>query len=302
MVHRKTVCLSGMIFIITSLIGLLAGFVGGLLGVGGSTIIIPALIIYLSYTAQGYTGQSQHLLQAAAMICNVFIAAPSIYAHRRANAIMADVIVWLIPSALAGIFMGVAVSNSRYFARHNGKYLATGLAIFMAYVIVYNLIRFFSKTKLTDEYEKNPPPLPPWKIICVGVPMGLTAGLLGIGGGILCVPAQQLLLKLPLRRAIANSAVTIVFSAFFGAIYKNLTLPSHGLEVNSSLRLAAMLIPTAIIGSYLGGWLTHILPRQVLRIVFIVFMTAVCWRTLRHSLHAETPPPPAQIQVAEPDR
>jgi hypothetical protein len=132
--------------------------------------------------------------------------------------------------------------------------------------------------------------------------MGLTAGLLGIGGGVLCVPAQQLLLKLPLRRAIANSAVAIVFTAFFGAIYKNITLPSHGLEVTSSLRLAAMLIPTAIIGSYIGGWLTHILPRQVLRIVFIVFMSAVSWRTLRHSLQAEPPNPPAQTQAAEPGR
>ena len=69
-------------------------------------------------------GDDQHLLQAAAMIVNVFVAAPSVLAHWKAGAIMRSVVTWLIPSAVVGIVTGVALSNSSVFARENGAYLA----------------------------------------------------------------------------------------------------------------------------------------------------------------------------------
>ncbi len=256
---------------------------GGLLGVGGSTIIIPAMIVYLSHTVRGYSGNLQHLLQAASMICNVFIAMPAVFVHRLAGAIMEPIVKWLIPSAIVGIICGVVVSNSSAFARDNGRYLAIILAGFLGYVAVYNIWRFFRKTNLTESFDPDAV-IPIWKIILVGLPMGFVAGLLGIGGGALCVPAQQIVLRLPLRRAIANSAVTIMCVSFCGAIYKNITLAGHGLEMKESLSLAMMLVPTAIIGSYFGGKLTHVLPRKVLRIVFIVFMVTVMVITLSKAI------------------
>ncbi|MCF7958743.1 MAG: sulfite exporter TauE/SafE family protein, partial [Phycisphaerae bacterium] len=261
------------------------GLVGGLLGVGGSTIIIPAMIVYLSHTARGYSGSLQHLLQASAMICNVFIALPAVLAHRRARAIMPPVVRWLVPSAFVGIISGVVLSNSSAFARENGRYLAIILAVFLGYVAVYNIWRYFRKTNLTEAFDPEVA-MSVWKIILVGLPMGFVAGLLGIGGGALCVPAQQIVLRLPLRRAIANSAVTIMCVSFCGAIYKNMTLAGHGLMIKESLTLAAMLVPTAIIGSYIGGRLTHVLPRKVLRISFIVFMVTVMVITLSKAIKA----------------
>jgi len=109
----------------------------------------------------------------------------------------------------------------------------------------------------------------------VGLSMGLFAGLLGIGGGALCVPGQQVFLKLPLRNAIANSATAIMFTGILGAVYKNATLYEHGMEVSESVRLAAMLVPTAIVGGYLGGKTTHLLNREMLRLIFIVFMIVI---------------------------
>lgn len=238
-------------------------------------IIIPAMIVYLdSPGAGGYHGHDQHLVQAAAMITNVFVAAPSVLAHWRARAIMKPVVVVLVPSALAGIIAGVAVSNSSAFARENGVYLGLVLAMFLVYVVVYNTMRLFQKTDLEKGFDENAR-LPAWKVAAVGLPMGLMAGLLGVGGGAICVPLQQFVLRLPLRRAIANSATTIVFSSILGAVYKNVTLPSHDITIEASLRLAALLIPTAILGGFVGGKLTHLVPKQTLRLVFILFMAVV---------------------------
>lgn len=280
---------------VQGLIGLLAGLLGGLLGVGGSLIIIPSLILYLSTTADGYGGSTQHLLQAAAMLCNFFVATPSVLAHRRAGAIMKPVVVKLIPAALVGIIAGVALSNSGWFARENGAYLGMALALFIVYVVFYNFWRLFDTRNLSDSFDPNQD-YPFVKIAGVGVAVGLVAGLLGIGGGALCVPAQQIVLRIPLRRAIANSATTIMCVSLFGALYKNATLPAHHIEITSSLKLAAMLIPTAIIGSFIGGKLVHRLPRKVLRAVFIAFMVIVAFKTYQKSKAVIEKAPAAELQ------
>ncbi|NUQ64233.1 MAG: sulfite exporter TauE/SafE family protein [Pirellulales bacterium] len=282
-------------------IGLLAGLFGGLLGVGGSVAIIPGLIFYLDQTRpDGYTGTDQHLIQAAAMICNVFVVAPSVLPHWRARAVMPSVVVGLIPSALVGMLTGVAVSNSSSFARENGVYLAMILAGFLLYVAVYNTMRLFSQVDLERGFDPEKR-FPTWRVVAVGIPMGFAAGLLGIGGGALAVPIQQLVLRLPLRRAIANSAVTIVVVSCIGAIHKNITLPNHGVSILASIQLAAMLIPTAILGSYVGGMLTHTLPRRALRVVFVIFMTSMAYLTFSRAWNAAVSAPnPSRAVHCEP--
>lgn len=274
-----------MQLLIQAMVGLLAGLLGGLLGIGGSVIIIPALILYLRQTGD-YTGSAQHLLQAAAMICNVCIAAPSALAHWRAKAIMRQVVIVLIPTALVGIFLGVTTSNSSAFARQNGAYLAMILAGFLLYVAGYNSWSFFRQPSIVPQPDHCAPS--GWRVAAVGMPMGFIAGLLGVGGGIIAVPMQQIVLRIPLRRAIANSAATILAVSVLGALYKNATLPSHGIPIWASIQLAAMIVPTAMFGAYLGGRLTHVLPRKLLLIIFIVFMTTIAiltfqtaWTTVR---------------------
>jgi uncharacterized protein len=267
-------------------IGLLAGVLGGLLGIGGSIIIIPGMIFYFTATAAGYSGKDQHLLQAAAMICNFAVAAPSVWVHARAGALMRPVVVRLIPSALVGIALGVTVSNTSVFARENGRYLAMILAGFLIYVVIYNSLHFLNGSRAEDRTVEGVK-MGGWRVLGVGLPMGFMAGLLGIGGGVLCVPAQQVFLRMPLRQSIANSAATIACIAVAGAVYKNATLVWHHVSVAESLRLAAMLIPTAMLGSVIGGKLTHYLPRKILRAILIVTLIAVILRLFTAALTAK---------------
>ncbi len=277
-----------MDWLIQAFIGFAAGVLGGLLGIGGSLLIIPGLILYLSHTPQGYGGSHQHLIQAAAMICNVFVAAPSVVSHFRAKAVMPQVLTRLVPSALAGIILGVFLTNTQLFAREKGVYLALGLAGFLAYEVLTNLWRLLGGGEIgeSDGDQAAGDKFYAASVVLVGLVVGVSGGLLGIGGGALSVPLQQLVLRIPLRRAIANSAVTIVFVSTFGAAYKNLTLPAHGFTLSDSLRLAVMLIPTAIVGSYFGGQLTHLLPRRLLRLTFICFLSVVAWLTYTRAMEA----------------
>jgi len=79
---------------------------------------------------------------------------------------------------------------------------------------------------------------------------------------------QQLMLRIPLNRAIANSAVTIVPLSIIGAVYKNMANARAGISLADTLEITLFLVPTAMIGGYLGAHFTHVLPRRLLRVAF----------------------------------
>ena len=252
-------------FFILFIIGLCMGLLGGMLGIGGSVIMIPALTVFY--------GENQHLYQASAMICNFFVSAAALIAHRKAEAFVGKVLAWLIPGGIVGILCGVMLSNSTIFAGSNSYLLARIFGGFLVYVVIYNSYRLY--LSVHPKIEEKIKPMPTKKIavffsgLC-GAVTGLAAGLLGIGAGTVATPLQQVTLKLPIRKAMSNSAVTIVCIAWIGAIYKNSTLPQHGIQISESLKMAAMVIPGAIIGGFVGGHLMHALPKNLVRAVFIL--------------------------------
>ena len=294
-----------------AMLGLTAGVLGGMLGVGGSVLIIPALAILLGRP----TGVEQHLYQAAAMIANVAVSIPAALRHRRAGAMNRTVLTWMLPSALLCIVVGVWASNLPIFAGpEGGLWLGRLLAVFLIYVIIVNALRLRpakpqppagpgpAETRSTDppsnpalgaEYEDGPPRVTGPRSATIGSVMGTLAGLLGIGGGGIAVPLQQTLLRLPLRQCIANSSAVICVTAAVGAIYKNATLAGRvgpdtaariqelnlaPIDWTTGLTLGLLLAPTAWAGGRLGAALTHRLPLRAIRVAFIALMLVAAWK------------------------
>ena len=254
-------------YILLVFVGLAAGVLGGLLGIGGSSVMLPAMVWILGASADGV--EQIHQYMAAAMIVNFLLILPSVAAHLRNRAVWPKVWKVLAPSALAGIIVGVQVSY--FFDKARAKYLRWSVGVFFVYVVLDNLRRMVKPSLTAGTTRERVEALGSWRKVAIGFPMGVIAGLLGIGGGSLAVPGQQLALKMPLRNAIANSAATIASVSWLGAIVKNAQLGPHG-TVARSLALAACLAPTAMVGSYIGGHLTHRLPLRIVRTAFVGIM------------------------------
>lgn len=265
---------------IIAAVGLLAGTLGGMLGVGGSVIMIPALA--LLFGQDKTPGFNQHLYQAAAMIVNVAVALPAARRHYRSGTMSVAALKFMLPAALLLILVGVWTSNLPIFSS-NGEaagpvLLGRVMAAFLLYVIglnIYRMIRPAAERATLDDaaaYITKP------RGLTVGSIMGFVAGLLGIGGGAVSVPLQQVLLKLPLRSCIANSSAIICLTAGFGAIFKNATLSQHSLHWQDSLLIAALLSPTALVGGHLGAHLTHVFPVRIVRVIFIALMILAAWK------------------------
>lgn len=256
-----------MEYLFLAITGVVAGVLGGLLGIGGSSIMLPAMVLILGAARDGL--EQIHQYQAAAMIVNFLLILPSVAAHARNRAIWRRVWAFMAPAALVGIVLGVQASW--LFAGAAARYLRWGVGMFFLYVVAHNVYRLVRARRVEGLARPRVEAMPAWRKALVGLPMGVVAGLLGIGGGSLAVPAQQIVLKMPLRNAIATSAATIASVSWVGAIVKNAQLGSNGTVVRS-LTLAACLAPTAMIGAYLGGHLTHTLPARVVRAAFTGLM------------------------------
>lgn len=244
-------------------VGLGAGAIGGMVGVGGSIVIIPVLTLVMHH--------DQHLSQAAAMIVNVFVAAPALVRHHRADAVRWDIMVRMLPWGLVLIVVGVWASN-----QFDGEVLKKLFGAFLLYVIFFNVVKFIQGDGTQD--ETNRPHMGWGRVGVVGGTMGFAAGLLGIGGGPIAVPLLQRICHLPLRQAIAASSAVMCLTSLLGAVLKNVSL-NQVTEANGnvhhltdSLLLAACLAPTAMVGALVGAGLTHTLPVRLVRLAFILLM------------------------------
>ena len=109
----------------------------------------------------------------------------------------------------------------------------------------------------------------------IGLVSGVTSGFFGVGGGMVMVPAMLFLLTPPVRdikQAIGTSLVVIIPTAIIGAWKHHGKDPSLS---NVNWPVVVALVPTAIIGGYVGAWLTTQVTTDDLRRAFGGFLALV---------------------------
>jgi uncharacterized membrane protein YfcA len=252
------------ILLIAVIIGLLAGAVGGLCGIGGSIVMLPALATIFGYDDEAHS--RHHLYMAASMLVNVVVAAMSIRPHLQARAIDRRIVARLLPPMAIAIVGGVVLGNQ-----------TPGRVPML--VLVGFLFAFVGWTMFTA-VRKLPEPTPEQeratgaRLGLIGLVTGLLAGFLAIGGGIVMVPAMQIAARVPLRRAIAASAGAMCVASPIGAIMKFSTLSSQGQRWQDALVLGLAMSVGASIGAPLGARLTHKLRLRHLRVAVSVVLAA----------------------------
>ena len=108
----------------------------------------------------------------------------------------------------------------------------------------------------------------------IGVAAGFIAGLLGIGGGIVIVPAMVLLLGYDQHVAQGTSLVVIIPAALTGSI-------THYRSGRVSLRDAGLLAAGGILGAMLGSVLALSFDDALLRRLFAILLLVVAAQIVR---------------------
>jgi uncharacterized protein len=116
--------------------------------------------------------------------------------------------------------------------------------------------------------------------IVVGALAGLLAGLLGVGGGVLFVPALTVFLGLSQVDAEATSLLAIMPMAIVGAWRQ------HGYG-NVGVRDGGMLGAAAIPGAIAGVAIVNVVPERVVQVAFAALMLVIAWQMVRERPRAE---------------
>lgn len=105
-------------------------------------------------------------------------------------------------------------------------------------------------------------------VIGTGITAGFLAGLFGVGGGMIIVPALVLVLDMSQRQAAATSLSSIVITAAIGSI-------SYATQGQISLAAMLLVASGALVGAQVGTWLLRILPERILPWIFVAFVALI---------------------------
>ena len=118
--------------------------------------------------------------------------------------------------------------------------------------------------------------------VLIGLAAGIVAGLLGVGGGALFVPALTIGLGLSQLDAEATSLLAIIPVALVGALRQR----GHG---NVDLRTAAALGGLGATGAVGGAAIANAVPQRALEVSFALFILFVASQLVRRALSAPQP-------------
>lgn len=232
-----------------ALAGVVAGFAGGLFGVGGGIVLIPLLTGLFAATPHQANGTSLATIGATA------VAGLAAYAWR-------GNVSWTTAALLALASIPAARLGARLAARTSR---ATLLRVFAAFMLVV-AVRLLWKAPVTQPHALPFAATLVADLVLGGV-TGLLAGFLGVGGGILMVPALTLLFGFSQQVAQGTSLAVILVTAPAGA----LEAARHG---NVLGRLVPWLFVGAALGAPLASVLAQSLPHEALARGFGVFLLA----------------------------
>ena len=228
--------------------GFVAGLAGGLFGVGGGLVLIPILTSLFHFTQHEAHGTSLAVIGATAVASIVVYGAHSNVAWSTALVV-----------AIASVF------TARYGARLAKRTSASGLAQVFAGFLVLVAIRLLWKAPPASGTSLTHGLLGVVFNLALGAAVGVLAGYMGVGGGILAVPAFTLLCGMTQQAAQGTSLAVILVTAPAGAI-------EHARHGNVVMRLVPWLAIGAALGGPLASAVAQWLPHELLARAFAVFL------------------------------
>lgn len=254
-----------MIFLIYILVGMVAGTLAGLFGIGGGLILVPTFVYVLKLQGVS-TDIAIHIAIATSLACIIPVALSSALAHNKQKSVNWN---WVIPMGagmIFGAFLGAQTALS--IAGSTLEILIGIFAILVALKMFLGLKPVGSK------------PMPSKGVLVfTGGGIAWLSTIIGIGGGTMSVPFL-LWRGASMHRAVGTSAALGIPIALFGALanmilgWGNPDLPEWSVGYVYLPALIGILL-TSVIFARLGVVLAHNLSHKVLTRVFSVFLLAV---------------------------
>lgn len=266
-------------WIILLIIGLAAGTIGALMGLGGGIIVVPALLYFSTYT--DLLGEvTPQVAVGTSLLIMIFTGLSSTLSYMKHKTVdYKSGLIFFIGSGPGGI-VGAYVNKALDVTSFNIYF-----GIFIIIISIVLMIR--SKLKpvalsvnggirrtFTDlQGETFQYGYQPVIAIIISFIVGFCSGIFGIGGGSLMVPAMILIFLFPPHVAVATSMFMIFLSAFVSSI-------THISLGNVNWMFALALVPGAWIGAKLGAFINQKIGSATLVLLLRLFLVFIGFRLI----------------------
>lgn len=236
--------------IITFALALIIGISLGLLGGGGAILAVPVLT-YITGMEPVQAIPTSLLIVGVTSIVSLIL-------HSLKKRVQ-----WR-----TGVIFGLAAMTGAFIGGRLGTHVPSAILMFSfaAVMIIAAVAMIRGRREKPRDDEDNQ--LPIVKILVTGVVVGLVSGFVGAGGGFLIVPALALLARLPMTSAVATSLLVITMQSASG-------LAGYALSTPLDWGLALGIAGVAVIGSFVGFWLSSKIPDRGLRKGFGIFVLVI---------------------------
>jgi hypothetical protein len=248
--------------------GLLAGFMSGLLGVGGGFIFAP--VMYFVLQRSGVPDEIAILVAFGTSLAAAFptVLTSAIGHTKKGNVIWRDAVIMGLCGTVTG-FIGGTVAT----------YLPVRvLTILFGIMLVIGAIRLVTSLP-SGKGEKMTTPLAG----SIGGVTGFMSGLLGVGGGTILVPMMVLLGKFTMKKATATSAAAIIFITLGGilsylvnGLAAGVDLSAYGfylvgyIDIFMWVILILTAIPMVLLAVRVGGRVSDVWLRRIFFVLMII--------------------------------
>lgn len=233
-------------------LGLLAGVLGGLFGIGGGLVIVPVLVLCAGLDQKHATGTSLFALVWPVGLLGV-------WEYYRRGEVRLD---WGGTIAV-GLAIGVLI-GAKLTAPLSPRTMKRAYGIFLLVVGVYFLARSLSPAAVHRGESA-------WPVVgvVIGLAAGVLGGLFGIGGGLVIVPALKILADLDQKTAIGTSLFAQVWPVGLLGVLE------YHRRGEARWDLGAWLATGLLAGNLLGAALTNPLDPKTLQGFYGAFLLLV---------------------------
>ena len=262
-----------LVMLVAALIvaGLAAGFLAGLLGIGGGGVLVPVLYEVFRIL-DVYPAIRMHMVLGTTLAIIVPTSLKSFAGHRAKGSV--DMELWrrVAPWVVVGVVVGVLTAK-----------VSSGAVLKWVWVIAAGLVSLKMALGREDWRIADALPPRPWPELAAGV-IGFISTLMSIGGATFVVPLLTLY-GYPILRAVATASgigPLIALPGVVGFAWAGWDAP--GLPPLSvgyvSLIGMAIVAPLSVYAAPYGVRLAHNIPRRWLELAFAAFLASVSIRFL----------------------
>jgi len=250
------------ILLIYALMGIFAGLIGGMLGLGGGIIIVP--VLHYIFTQQGFASSLvMHQAVTTSLATIIITSFFATYEHHKKQVVSWPIVNRIAPGILLGACLGVFAANS---LSSNVLRIIFGIFEILVAIQIWFEVRPTKNVTLPNTGG----------FILSGIIIGIFSTLLGIGGGTLTVPFL-LWCNLNIRNAVAISSAcsfpiaVAATTTFIIASWDNPNVFTHSIGY-LYWPAAFIIVMMTIFFAPIGARLAHYLPVEILKRIFAILL------------------------------